>query len=130
MCKQVSISNREEWREGRVNRAIFRSIENGNFDFIFAMVKENPELRWARHDVANRSRSIFVSAVLHRQAKIFSLIYRLANKKTMTTWFDDDGNSMLHMAGMTGASTQINRIPGAALQMQRELQWFKVISLI
>jgi len=37
---------------------------------------------------------------------------------------------MLHMAGMTGASIQINQIPGAALQMQRELQWFKVISLI
>jgi len=28
---------------------------------------------------------------------------------------------------MTGASIELNRIPGAALQMQRELQWFKVI---
>jgi hypothetical protein len=48
----------------------------------------------------------------------------------MTTWVDKKGNTMLHMAGMTGASIQINRIPGAALHMQRELQWFKVISLI
>jgi hypothetical protein len=32
------------------------------------------------------------------------------------------------MAGMSADSTQLNRIPGAALQLQRELQWFKVIS--
>jgi hypothetical protein len=48
----------------------------------------------------------------------------------MTTLVDDKRNTMLHMAGMTGASIQINQIPGAALQMQRELQLFKVISLI
>ncbi|XP_062173560.1 uncharacterized protein LOC133879025 [Alnus glutinosa] len=33
-------------------------------------------------------------------------------------------------SGMTGASIQINRIPGAALQMQRELQWFKEVESI
>jgi hypothetical protein len=41
------------------------------------------------------------------------------------------GNIILHMIGKTKASIQVlNKIQGAALQMQRELQWFKVISLI
>jgi len=128
MCKQVSISKEEERRKGQVYGAIFCSIEKGNFDFIFGMVRANPELMWTRRGVDNRS--IFLFAVLHRQAKIFSLIYQVAAKKAMTTWVDNNGDTMLHMAGMTGASTQINQIPGAALQMQRELQWFKVISLI
>jgi len=127
MCKNVSRSNIKERRKGQVYDAIFRSIEKGNFDFIFALVKADPGLMWSCH--VDRT-SIFSFAVLHRQAKIFSLIYRLVVKKTMTTWANKKGNMMLHMAGMTGASIQINQIPGAALQMQRELQWFKVISLI
>ncbi|XP_062174259.1 ankyrin repeat-containing protein ITN1-like isoform X2 [Alnus glutinosa] len=33
-------------------------------------------------------------------------------------------------SGMTGASILLNRIPGAALQMQKELQWFKEVESI
>ena len=33
------------------------------------------------------------------------------------------------MAGMSAPSTSFDHIAGVALQMQRELQWFKVISL-
>ena len=41
------------------------------------------------------------------------------------------GNFILHMTRKTEASIQVlNKIQGAALQMQRELQWLKVISLI
>jgi hypothetical protein len=133
MCKEVSslrqfnLNDDQMTEYHRVKDAIFRSIEKGNFDFIFGMVKANPNLKWS-HGVDRTS--IFSFAVLHRQPKIFSLIYGLPIKKTMITWFDEKGNTMLHMAGMIGASIQINRIPGAALQMQRELQWFKVISLI
>ncbi|XP_062175092.1 uncharacterized protein LOC133880207 [Alnus glutinosa] len=129
MSKEVSISNIEERKKGQVFGAIFRSIEKGNFDFIFGMVKANPDLMWTRRYV-DQNRSIFLFAVLHRQAKIFSLIYQVAAKKAMTNWVDNNGNTMLHMAGMTGASIQINRIPGAALQMQRELQWFKEVESI
>ncbi|XP_062174686.1 uncharacterized protein LOC133879892 isoform X3 [Alnus glutinosa] len=128
MCKEVSISNTEERRKRKVYDAIFRSIEKGNFDFIFGLVKANPELVWSRR-VDNTS--IFSFAVLHRQARIFSLIYGLAIKKNMTTWVNEEGNIMLHMAGiLTGASILLNRIPGAALQMQRELQWFKEVESI
>jgi hypothetical protein len=126
MSKEVLISNIEQRKKGCVNSAIFCSIEKGNFEFIFGIVKENPDLLWSRHVDGT---PIFSYAVLHRQSKIFSLIYGLAVKKSMTTWVDKKGNIMLHMIGMTGASVPLNRIPGAALQMQRELQWFKVISL-
>ena len=33
---------------------------------------------------------------------------------------------MLHMAGEVSFTEVINLVPGSALQMQRELQWFKV----
>jgi hypothetical protein len=128
MCKEVSSLNDHQMMVDQVVKdAIFRSVEKGNFDFIFGMVQANPILKWSRG--VDRT-SIFSFAVLHRQPKIFSLIYGLPIKNSMITWVHNKGNTMLHMAGMTGASIQINRIPGAALQMQRELQWFKVISLI
>jgi hypothetical protein len=123
MCKEVSISNPEERVKGQVRDAIICSSKKGNFDFIFGMVKANPDLLWS-HTVDNTS--IFSIAVLHRQAKIFSLVYGLDVKKPMTTWVNKEGNIMLHMAGMIGASILLNRIPGAALQMQRELQWFNI----
>jgi len=127
MCKEVLISNIEQRGKGRVYDAIFRSIQKGIFEFIFGIVRANPDLVWSQD---KDSRTIFSLSVLHRQAKIFSLIYRLDLKKALTYRRDNYRNHILHMAGMTGASTLINRIPGPALQMQRELQWFKVISLI
>ena len=67
------------------------------------------------------SRNIFSVAVLHRQEEIFSLIYKLNEKNSMTNWHDDECNYILHMAGITGASIRNNQIPGSALQMQKEL---------
>ncbi|KAE9446716.1 hypothetical protein C3L33_21389, partial [Rhododendron williamsianum] len=34
--------------------------------------------------------------------------------------------SMLHLAGQLAPPNKLNLVPGAALQMQRELQWLKV----
>jgi len=128
MCNQVSVSNNEQRLKGLVYDAIFRSIERGNFEFNFHIVRASPDLLW-RTNYKEHSRPIFSCAVLHRQAKIFSLIYRLDVKNALTDWVDHERNSVLHMAGMTGGSILLNQIPGAALQMQRELQWFQVISL-
>jgi len=38
------------------------------------------------------------------------------------------GNNLLHLAAHLGPLSDLNLRPGAALQMQREIQWFKVHS--
>ncbi|CAB4299285.1 unnamed protein product [Prunus armeniaca] len=40
---------------------------------------------------------------------------------------DASGNDMLHLAGMLSPTEKLDRISGAALQMQRERQWFKEV---
>ncbi|KAK4354126.1 hypothetical protein RND71_026320 [Anisodus tanguticus] len=40
---------------------------------------------------------------------------------------DSSGNTMLHLAGKLAPQNKLNLVSGPALQMQRELQWFKVI---
>ena len=126
MGEEISNSNDEERRKsGCVYFAIFRAIKEGIFEFVYEIVRGNPDLVWCTD---GSRRLIFLTAVLHRQAIIFSLIYRLHVKNAIVLSSDDSNNNILHMAGMSEDSTQLNRIPGAALQMQRELQWFKVFS--
>ncbi|KAK4593413.1 hypothetical protein RGQ29_017501, partial [Quercus rubra] len=107
--------------------AIVRATEEGIYEFVFEMVKAVPPLVWS-HDA--KSRNIFAVAVQYRRAKIFSLIYRLNIKNALASSVDSTGNNLLHMAGMLAPSTSLDRIAGAALQMQRELQWFQEVERI
>jgi hypothetical protein len=72
MCKEISKSNHEQRLKGGVYDAVIRSVERGNFKFVFDIVRAIPNLLWVRD---GDSTSIFSFAVLHRQANIFSLIY-------------------------------------------------------
>ena len=127
MKDQILISNTQQRRTGYVIGAILRAIKEGIFEFVFDIVKADPQLAWSKDE---KSANIFSVAVQYRHAKIFSLIYGLDIKSALTNSGDSSNeNNLLHMAGMLAPSTSINDIPGAALQMQRELQWFKVISL-
>ena len=127
MKDQILISNTQQRTTIGVDRAILRAIKEGIFEFVFDIVKADSQLVWTRD---SKSSSIFSVAVQHRHAKIFSLIYGLDMKNALADSTDSFyGNNLLHMAGMLAPSTSLNHIPGAALQMQRELQWFKVISL-
>ena len=127
MKYQILISNTQQRETSGVDVAILRAIKEGIFEFVFDIVKADPDLVWS-HD--ENSTSIFSVAVQYRHAKIFSLIYGLDAKPVAAGVADFFyGNNLLHMAGTLAPSTSLNDIPGAALQMQRELQWFKVISL-
>ena len=127
MKYQILISNTQQRTTIGVDRAILRAIKEGIFEFVFDVVKADSQLVWTRD---SKSSSIFSVAVQHRHAKIFSLIYGLDIRSALADSIDSHyRNTLLHMAGMLAPSTSLNHIAGAALQMQRELQWFKVISL-
>ena len=126
MKVELLISNSQQTRAGRVGDAIIRATKEGIFEFVFEMVKADPIFVFS-HDA--ESSNIFSAAVQYRRAKIFSLICGLNIINALAFGIDSFyGNNLLHMAGMSAPSTSLNYIPGAALKMQRELQWFKVIS--
>ncbi|KAF5442132.1 hypothetical protein F2P56_037179 [Juglans regia] len=108
--------------------AIFCAISRGNFEFVSSMLKANPEFLLIRN---SEGMSIFQCAVLHRQAKICSLIYELEGVEALLAERDKSGNTILHLAGMLTEHTPIyDQIAGAALQMRREVQWFKDVESI
>ncbi|KAF5470106.1 hypothetical protein F2P56_010646 [Juglans regia] len=130
MCEVISSQTDRQLKDGRVYSAISRAAQNGISEFVSEMLKTDLRFIWVCDE---DERNIFMLAVLHRQEKIFSILYDdtiMGKYNAMKCLLDVDGNNILHMAGMIEHSTRVNQIPGAALQMQRELQWFKEVERI
>ncbi|XP_059634061.1 uncharacterized protein LOC132276587 [Cornus florida] len=107
------------------SQPLFVAVEFGNFEFVAVLIHSHPDLIWS---VDKDSRTIFHIAVIHRQEKIFKLIYGIgAHKDLITAYRDKKNNNMLHLAGILAPSDRLNVVCGAALQMQRELLWFKEV---
>ena len=106
---------------------LFVAAEYGNVEFLTTLIRSYPDLIWI---VDEESRSIFHIAIINRHEEIFKLIYELgAIKDLIAVDKDGNGNNMLHLAAGLAPSHRLNCVSGAALQMQRELMWFKVTFL-
>ncbi|KAL8466125.1 hypothetical protein ACS0TY_035294 [Phlomoides rotata] len=67
-------------------------------------------------------------AAENRSEKVFNLIYETRDKKHQYSDLrDSSGNNVLHLVAKLAPSHKLNLVSGAALQMQRELQWFKEV---
>ncbi|XP_034677941.1 uncharacterized protein LOC117908457 isoform X2 [Vitis riparia] len=72
---------------------------------------------------------VFKLAVLNRYEKIFNLICETGMHRQLIIRTRDDTNNdnILHLAGKLAPLHRLSLVSGAALQMQRELHWFKEI---
>ncbi|XP_049371542.1 uncharacterized protein LOC125836415 [Solanum verrucosum] len=106
----------------------------GNVEFLAVVIYNHPRLILDCY----REWSIFHYAVFHRQEKVFSLIHQTGGMKNFLLQKNDtNGNNMLHLAGKLGYSnlhdkekimpSSFLRDSGAALQMQKEILWFKEV---
>ncbi|CAI9760027.1 unnamed protein product [Fraxinus pennsylvanica] len=98
----------------------------GNVEFLTLLTHSYPDLMW----IVNSKRdeyTIFHFAVINRQEKVFSLIYNTGGiKDALLSFSDNSKNNILHLAAKLAPPSRLNIVSGAALQMQRELQWFKM----
>lgn len=101
---------------------LFAAARLGNYKFIRELLKMYPDITWGRD--ANKH-TIFHVAVIHRHENVYNLLYDLGSKKFALK--DNDGNNILHLAAIMPAQSRLNIVSGAALQMQRELLWFKEV---
>ncbi|CAI9782234.1 unnamed protein product [Fraxinus pennsylvanica] len=107
------------------SRPLFIAAEFGNFQFIRELILQYPDLIWK---VDEESRSLFHIAVIHRQEQIFKLLYDIGAHKDLITSYKSTNNcNMLHLAANLAPSNRLKIVSGAALQMQRELLWFKEV---
>ncbi|MBA0626998.1 hypothetical protein Godav_004560 [Gossypium davidsonii] len=107
------------------SQVLFVAAEFGVVDLITELFQSYPDLIWR---VDEHGRSIFHMAVIHRQEKIFRLIHDIgAHKDMIAAYRDKNNHCILHLAGKIATPNRLNIVSGAALQMQRELLWFKAI---
>lgn len=107
-------------------KLIFDAAERGNVEFLSILIREYPDLIWKVDNQENRY-TIFHTAVKNRQEDVFKLIYEIGSSKEILLMSKDKkDNNILHLAGMLAPQDRLNTIPGEALQLQRELLWFKV----
>ncbi|XP_025012778.2 uncharacterized protein LOC8259124 isoform X2 [Ricinus communis] len=128
LCQEISTLHKSEFENIGVYRAIFKAVKHGTVEFVEEMTKHYPDIIWCEDEC---NRGIFMYAVLQRQEKVFNLIYKMgAKKNSIATSWDKYFNNILHQAASPPPSSQLDRVSGAALQMQRELQWYKEVESI
>ncbi|GKC61922.1 ankyrin repeat-containing domain, PGG domain protein [Tanacetum coccineum] len=119
LCDETNI------RERHSSWVMFMAAEVGNTNFLLELIRRSPDLIW---EVNDNNQTIFHVAVTHRHEGIYNLLCEIGAMKDMVTPLTDfDGNNMLHLATMSTRKKNLEDVSGAALQMQRELLWFKEV---
>ncbi|GJX35219.1 ankyrin repeat-containing domain, PGG domain protein [Tanacetum coccineum] len=104
---------------------IFEATRLNAVEVVTQIVKWSPEAIWS---INEDDRNFIQYAVINRSEKIYSLLYKMSEHKNIyKTIKDPYGNNLLHLAGRLAPANKLNLISGAALQIQRELQWFKEV---
>ncbi|KAK9291470.1 hypothetical protein L1049_019418 [Liquidambar formosana] len=127
--KEIPNLSEKQFKTIGIDEAIYDAIKHGIIEFIEKIIEYDPDTIWRK---GVKGRTMFAHAIILRQEKIFNMIYGLGptRKSIIARRRDIFGNNILHLAGKLAPSSQLDRVSGAALQMQRELQWFKEVESI
>ncbi|KAI3962738.1 hypothetical protein MKW92_032595 [Papaver armeniacum] len=108
--------------EAKACDAIYLTTINGIVEF-FTVLMNHPNLI----DFKDKyKRGLFQNAVLYRQQNIFDIISQMGLRNEITDSVDEDGNNILHCAGVW-ESSRLDKVSGEALQMQRDMQWYQEV---
>ena len=124
-CLQAYKDDIENLNEiSELSLVLFIAAEVGNVEFLVELIHFDFDLLWKTRN----SKSIFHVAVEKRHESIFNLLYEVGSigDLIINTKTEDTGN-ILHLAAGLAPQEKLNAISGAALQMQREILWFKVL---
>jgi len=124
LWKMVGIPH-NQFSSNMVQTLILEAAKVGNVEFLIILIRSYPDLIWQQN---KNNMSLFHIAIVYRQESVFNLIYELGtNKNHLASCKTSETNeNMLHLAGQLAPLDRLNIVSGAALQMQRELLWFKV----
>ncbi|PWA48205.1 ankyrin repeat-containing domain, PGG domain protein [Artemisia annua] len=103
----------------------FEATRRNASTFIRCIMGLFPNAIWSTNEDGH---NFIQYSVINRSEKIYNLIYEMSEHKNIyKTIKDSSGNNLLHLAARLAPTNKLNLISGAALQIQRELQWFKEV---
>ncbi|XP_051120809.1 ankyrin repeat-containing protein ITN1-like isoform X2 [Andrographis paniculata] len=109
-------------REVRKRESAFLiAAKNGIIEMVTKILETFP---MAIRDTDYMKKNAVLVAVENRQPHVYQYLVKQSMKEVTFRATDKNGNSALHLAAAL-SETQPWRIPGAALQMQWEIKWYK-----
>ncbi|XP_028758963.1 uncharacterized protein LOC114717905 [Neltuma alba] len=115
-CNNLTFLNEDKKR--MIGKALLAAAISGNLEFCKKISIANPELI-SMVTFSQQKENAFFSAVKYRQAEIFNLLRGIRFKNVVATMLLENYNNLLHTAANLAPPSQLYRIPGAALRMQR-----------
>ncbi|KAI3955249.1 hypothetical protein MKW98_020882 [Papaver atlanticum] len=128
ICSAIGHMTDEELKNGKVYDSMLVAATNGNIEVFMELFNANPSLLYTSTTASRKT--LYHQAVMSRQENIFNFISSMGQRDIRATHKDNSDNNLLHYAGMLPLSSLLDRISGAALQMQREIQWFQEVEKI
>lgn len=109
-----------------ISDVLFDAAKVGNIEFLIKLIHFDFDLLWEYYE----DKTIFHLAVEERHESIFSLLYELGSVGgIIVSRANEKVGNILHLAAKMAPQEKLNAISGAALQMRREILWFKVYAL-
>ncbi|XP_076926024.1 uncharacterized protein LOC143589051 [Bidens hawaiensis] len=109
-------------------KALMLAMENNIPEVIEHIIRLFPESLQISNDEEN---SLLQLSVINRCENVYKFLepeitYNSDLREKLIFWHYN--NNILHLAGKLAPLDKLNMVTGAALQMQRELQWFQEVS--
>ncbi|KAL8456489.1 hypothetical protein ACS0TY_033796 [Phlomoides rotata] len=102
--------------------SMLRAAEHGICEIVQMIMDMYPVVTTS---VDSTGKNIMHLAAINRFENVFNLTYDMSDRKHLfSNGVDFENNNLMHMCARLAPPHKLNLVPGAALQMQRELQWF------
>lgn len=102
---------------------LYDAAKVGNAEFLVLLIRRYPNLI---SDLDYNFINVFYEAVENRQENVFELIYKIGLKNMFGDLGGVRNTNLMHLAAQIAASKHLKRVSNPALQMTRELEWYKV----
>ncbi|KAH6761661.1 hypothetical protein C2S52_019094 [Perilla frutescens var. hirtella] len=123
LCRQIASSLPENEAAIIFQRSIIEAARHGISEIVEMIIHNYPNVTFYEDF---DGRNVFLMAASNRFQNVINLIYNMSNVKYMLfDRVDYHGNNLMHICGKLAPPHRLNLVAGAALQMQRKLQWFK-----
>ncbi|MFS7916376.1 hypothetical protein Hanom_Chr02g00176391 [Helianthus anomalus] len=122
ICKIIIEKGKHDIAWSILGSTISTAVSYGTHELIEKCLLTYPGIIWHRIGGCY----LFLAAIKQRQERVYNLVYQMSRHKIFAAVESHDGENALHMAAKLAPSHRLNVVTGAALQMQRELQWFQV----
>ena len=124
VCDLIKQTNHSSSYHHYYTNPILEATRQNAYEVVEEIVNLFPNAIWSTNEDGH---NFILYSAINRSEKVYNLLYQMSEHKNIYRTLEDSSrNNLLHLAARLAPSNKLNLISGAALQIQHELQWFKV----